>query len=198
MTENTPKISPIKSPWARAALTFALVVTFGYVLVLQGRSRIPEGAEDWGRSPSTGPEVPGMAPPFQLPDASGTLHGLDELEGRPVVLNFWASWCPPCLDEMPALQRMSGELADTELAVVAITLDETWADAQGAMAKAGFGEGMLLLQDADRAVATSFGTVKVPETYLIDRNRNIVHRFQGAKEWDSEKFVTDLRGFVER
>jgi cytochrome c biogenesis protein CcmG, thiol:disulfide interchange protein DsbE len=198
MTVDTPKLPSIKSPWTRAALTFALVVVFGYVLVLQGRSRIPEGAEDWGRTPSAGPQVPDVAPAFELPDASGTLHSLDELAGRPVVLNFWASWCPPCLDEMPALQRMSAALADTELAIVAITLDENWADAQGAMAKAGFGDGMLLLQDVDRAVAGSFGTVKVPETYLIDRDRNVIHRFQGAKEWDSEKFIADLRGFVER
>jgi len=174
------------------------VVAFGYVLVLQGRSRAPEGAEDWGVEVGGGPAVPETAPPFQLPDAAGTLHGLEEFEGRPVVLNFWASWCPPCLDEMPALQRMGAALADTELAIVAVTLDENWADAEAAMASAGFGEGMLLLQDADRAVATSYGTIKVPETYLIDRERAIIHRFQGAKEWDSDKFIADLRGFVER
>lgn len=183
------------NPWARAALTFAIVVAFGYVLVLQGRSRVPEGAEHWANE---GGSVPAVAPEFRLPDREGALHGLDELEGRPVVLNFWASWCPPCLDEMPALQRMKAALADTDVALVAVTLDENWEDAEKAMAKAGFGEGILLLQDVDRSVADSFGTVKVPETYLIARDRSIVHRFQGAKEWDTEKFLEDLREFVER
>ena len=184
------------NPWTRAAVTLSLIVGFGYVLVLQGRSRIPEGAEDWG-SPTGSTDVPSEAPVFQLPDRQGTLHGLDEFVDRPVVLNFWASWCPPCLDEMPALQKMSKALSDTELAVVAVTLDESWADAESAMEKVGFGEGILLLRDEDRSVAASYGTIKVPETYLIDRERRIVHRFQGAKEWDSAKFIGDLRGFVE-
>lgn len=194
MTQTTE--SWTKSPWSRAGLTFALVLAFGYVLVLQGRSREPERAEQWGRD--SGTAVPEVAPVFQLPDREGTLHGLDEVAGRPVVLNFWASWCPPCLDEMPALQRMGGALADTDVALVAITLDENWEDAEKAMAKADFGEGILLLRDAGGSVAGSFGTLKVPETYLIARDRTIVHRFQGAKEWDSEKFIADLRAFVEQ
>ncbi len=196
MTPNESNGGSLSNPWVRAGLTFALVAAFGYVLVLQGRSRQPEGAEQWGQSGASA--VPSAAPEFQLPDRDGTLHGLDELDGRPVVLNFWASWCPPCLDEMPALQRMKAAMADTDVAVVAITLDESWAEADAAMKKAGFGEGILLLQDADRSVAESFGTIKVPETYLIARDRTIIHRFQGAKEWDSEKFIADLRAFVER
>jgi len=55
----------------------------------------------------------------------------------------------------------------------------------------------LLLLDPDRAVAEKFGTFKVPETYLIDRQGKILHRYQGAKAWDSEPFLEDLRTFLE-
>ncbi len=139
---------------------------------------------------------PREAPPYSLPDREGVAHSLADLSGRPVLLNFWASWCPPCLDEMPSLQKLAKDLEGTDLAIVAVTLDESWDDATGAMEKTGFGEGILVLADPKREVALAFGTEKVPETYLIDRQGRIVHQFIGPRDWREPTLVADIGSFA--
>jgi peroxiredoxin len=191
-----PEASPTKSPLppiVRGGIALALVLVAGLLLLKAG------GPADEVPLVDASPHgsVPQVAPTFSLPDREGTTHGLEQFVGRPVLLNFWATWCPPCLDEMPALQKMITALADTDLVVVAISLDENWDVVAPVLQQTGFGSGVLLLLDPDRAVAEQFGTFKVPETYLIDRQGTILHRYQGAKAWDSEPFLEDLRAFVE-
>jgi len=142
-------------------------------------------------------ERPENAVPFTLMDHTGQQQSLEQFAGRPIVLNFWASWCPPCLDEMPSLQKLVRAMADTDLAVVTVTLDENWEDVDKVLKKTGFGDGALVLMDADRDVAKSYGTMKVPETFIIDRDGRIVHFYMGAKDWGSEAFIKDIRLLVE-
>lgn len=183
-------------PLVRAGIALAAVLIFGALLVRGAPESTPMPS-----SPHSGMSDPGdsprEAPAFSLPDREGVVHSLAELSGRPVLLNFWASWCPPCLDEMPSLQKLANELAGTDLVIVAVTLDENWDDANGALEKTGFGEGALVLADPKRAVAHEYGTEKVPETYLIDREGQIVHLFVGPRDWRDPTLVADIRGFAD-
>ncbi len=190
--DTTRARTPLPPP-VRGAIALGAVLVVGWLLIRAGDSR--EVIPAMEANPH-GQEIPEHAPAFSLPDRDGVAHTLDELAGRPVLINFWATWCPPCLDEMPALQRMIAALGDTDLAVVAISLDESWEPVGPVLEQTGFGEGALLLLDPDRAVAQSYGTFKVPETYLIARDGRILHRYQGAKAWDSEAFLNDLRAFI--
>ncbi len=191
-------------PVARAALAAVAVCLVGVALIrLQASGTVmpmDAGLPERGGAMPHGERsaAPQVAPAWTLEDAAGASHTLADLAGRPVLLNFWASWCPPCLDEMPSLQGLVGAMADTELAVVAVTLDENWADAQLAMQRTGFGEDVLVLIDADGAMAATYGTHKVPETYLVDPQGRIVHRFVGPREWDDPQLVSDVRAFATR
>jgi len=171
------------------------VLVFG-TLLQRGRPDVT--AQPQERWHAETPEVPTVAPRWSLEDAGGIAHTSDELLGSPVLLNFWASWCPPCLDEMPSLQGLVEALAETDLVVVAVTLDEEWDAAVTAMERTAFGKDVVVVRDADRAVAHSYGTFKVPETYLIDREGRIAHRFVGPRDWSDPQLIEDVKAFVGR
>lgn len=181
---------------ARATLALGAVLLFGALLVRGAPETSTAPDDPHGAAMTATGDGPRTAPAFTLEDHDGADHSLSDLAGRPVLLNFWASWCPPCLDEMPSLQELTGELAGTDLVLVAVTLDESWDDAVGAMAKTGFGEGILVLGDHDRAVAHEYGTFKVPETYLIDRQGQIVHQFIGPRDWGDPTLAQDMVAFA--
>jgi peroxiredoxin len=132
------------------------------------------------------------APDFELPDRQGRMHSLRALRGRPVVLNFWSVDCPPCVEEMPSLQRLS-EIAQAHenFAVVTVSVDPSW-DAVSRL----FPEGdqTLVLFDPQRHVVTErYGTSMFPETYLIDADGNIRARFDGARDWSSRAVIEALQ-----
>ena len=171
------------------------MLLFG-ALLQRGNPDLPSTSNEPGHAAL--PDTPSTAPSWSLADWQGVSHTSTDLLGKPVLLNFWASWCPPCLDEMPSLQGLVVAMAGTDLIVVAPTLDEEWDEALTAMQRTGFGEGVLVVQDADRAVAHSFGTTKVPETYLIDREGRIAHRFVGPRDWSDPQLIEDVKAFAGR
>lgn len=179
----------------RAGLALGAVLILGALLV-RGAPKSTPAPSNLRAGMAEHGDGPRAAPAYSLPDREGVEHRLADLSGRPVLLNFWASWCPPCLDEMPSLQELAQELEGTDLAIVAVTLDENWDDAAVAMEKTGFGEGILVLADPERAVAQAFGTEKVPETYLIDRQGRIVHQFIGPRDWREPTLVADIGSFA--
>ncbi len=194
---NTPPKSLqhlTRRPWIRALLAAVLVGLVGAALIRASHRDDGVATVD-PHAGLAGPDE-AAAVAFSLPDRDGTMHHLADFEGRPILLNFWASWCPPCLDEMPSLQRLTQALSDTDMAVIAVTLDTSWEDVDRVLEQTGFGQGALLLMDADRAVAGSYGTFKVPETYLIDARGRIVHHVKGARIWDDEQTIADLRAFA--
>ena len=182
-------------PTIRAAIAFGCALLFGALLLWGNPDESPTLHQSWHAETH---EVPVVAPSWTLADREGTQHASADLLGKPVLVNFWASWCPPCLDEMPSLQGLVAATAGTDLVVVAPTLDEEWEAAVTAMQRTGFGEGVLVVHDADRAVAHSFGTFKVPETYLIDREGRIAHRFVGPRDWNDPQLIEDVKAFVQQ
>ncbi|MEM7411712.1 MAG: TlpA disulfide reductase family protein [Myxococcota bacterium] len=132
------------------------------------------------------------APAFSLPRVPGAQPvTLDDLRGRVVLLNFWATWCKPCEDEMPAMQRLHEALVADGLELVAISVDETEAPVESFQQRLGLT--FPILWDGDQAVAESYQAYRFPETLLIDRDGVVVERYIGPREWDDPSYIERIR-----
>jgi thiol-disulfide isomerase/thioredoxin len=125
----------------------------------------------------------GKAPPFTLRDLEGREHRLAQYRGKVIVLNFWATWCVPCREEMPSLDRLAAKLADRPFIVLAVNYSE------GAPRVREFGEKLSLrfplLLDSDGSVARSWKVKVLPVTYVIDANQQLRHVAVGEIAWDA-------------
>jgi peroxiredoxin len=128
--------------------------------------------------PATPPvlQAESPAPDFSLKNLEGEDVSLQHLRGKPVMLNFWATWCGPCRQEMPLIQEVSQDEAWTRqgLVIMAINLGESLDKVKGFMEEGGFSFSVLL--DADESVAPQYNIHGIPTTFFIDRNGII-------KEW---------------
>ena len=119
-----------------------------------------------------------LAPSFALPQLGGGTLRLSDYRGRVVLLNFWATWCPPCRAEIPDLNRLQDELGPKGLEVIGVSLDEEGFDAVRPFAEAYEVTYPLVVDDG--AVAAQYGSIQgLPTTLVIDRNRRIVRRVIG-------------------
>ena len=128
--------------------------------------------------------VGSRAPAFRAVNLrSGRPSSLADYRGRVVLLNVWATWCPPCRVEMPSLERLHGKLAGPDFAVVAVSIDD--GDASTVMAFVGeLGLGFDVLQDKSGSIQHIYQTTGVPESFVIDRDGVIIKKVIGAAEWD--------------
>lgn len=135
-----------------------------------------------------------LAPGFALPDLEGQMHGLDDLRGRVVVLNFWATWCPPCVQEMPSLQKLHEALDAKGLSVVAVSVDERFDDIVKFVET--FDLTFTILHDEGMKVSRSYQTFKFPETYIIGRDGRIKSKVVGERDWVAPSVIRDLVALV--
>ena len=132
------------------------------------------------------------APEFSLPRVGGGEPvRLADLRGSVVLVNFWATWCKPCEDEMPAMQRLYEALAGLRFELLAISVDEDPAQVERFRERLGLGFPILL--DPDQRVAHAWQTFRFPETLLIDAEGSVVERYVGPKEWDAASYVDRIR-----
>jgi peroxiredoxin len=120
------------------------------------------------------------APDFTLKDASGRSFTLSALRGRPVLLNFWATWCAPCVEEMPSLENLVGRVGD-RLNIITVSVDEDWETVKKFFPR---GTSLSVLLDTSKEIPKKYGTEKFPETFLIDSTGRLQQLFYQAK-WDS-------------
>lgn len=123
------------------------------------------------------------APDFTMTDADGATLTLADFKGKPVLLNFWASWCGPCQSEMPDIQTAWKEHGtDVEFVIVNMTgmNGETEQSAKAFLADAGYTFPCYF--DANNSAATAFGVSSIPQTYLINAEGNIIGAYMGAMD----------------
>ena len=133
------------------------------------------GAWIVSRMPTTPPAIVGsVAPSFELADLDGNPVRLEDLRGRPVIVNFWASWCMPCVEEFPLLRAVAERHADDGLAVVGIVYQDRSQAARDFMARNGATWPAAV--DPGGKVAAAYGIVGPPETFFIGRDGTIVAR----------------------
>src|SRR5208337_2657966 len=123
---------------------------------------------------------------------SGSLH-LESYHGQIVVLNFWATWCPPCVEETPSLEQFAEKMRDRGVIVVSVSVDEDQKALQDFIQKNHIS--YPVGRDPDRALAARYGTYQFPETYILDRRGLIAEKVANAIDWDDpriQNFVLDL------
>jgi cytochrome c biogenesis protein CcmG, thiol:disulfide interchange protein DsbE len=129
------------------------------------------------------------APDFTLKDSDRTVS-LNQLRGQVVVLNFWATWCAPCVEEIPSLVNMSQKLKPKGVTVLGVSVDAD-GDAYHRFLK-DHGVSFMTVRDADQKSNDLYGTFKFPETYIIDRNGVVRRKFIGPVDWNSPEVMDFL------
>jgi peroxiredoxin len=130
-----------------------------------------------------------LAPDFTVSDGTTTVH-LASYRGRVVLLNFWATWCQPCVVEMPSLLELHRD--QPGLAVLAVSIDED-ADAYSRFLVRHHID-LITVRDPSQGAAKLYHTDMWPETYVIDRQGVIRRKFVGAQDWDSPEVRAFLKG----
>jgi peroxiredoxin len=137
----------------------------------------------------------GMAPDFVVPDLAGRAVRLSALRGRVVLVNLWTTWCPPCREEMPSMERLYEKMRDRDFQLLAVSQDE---DPQKVVEA--FAHELQLtfpvLVDPDHQVGDHFGVWGYPETFLIDREGRLAERIIGPRDWASPESVAKIEALL--
>jgi cytochrome c biogenesis protein CcmG, thiol:disulfide interchange protein DsbE len=163
----------------RAAQFRSTVITGLLVLALSGC---------YGRTRP--PRIGTSAPDFTVQDAQ-TKVTLSQLRGQVVVLNFWATWCPPCVEEMPSLVEMQRRMKAKGVTVLAVSVDVDESAYKQFLKD--HNVSLLTVRDPEHKSSELYGTFKYPETYVIDRGGVMRRKFIGAVDW-TEPDVVELLG----
>jgi len=124
------------------------------------------------------------APEFRLPDRDGRYVKLSDLRGKVVMVHFWATWCPPCVEEIPTVARLNKELTAKDFVLLAVSVDEGGSQAVNAFLLRN-GLDVPVLFDPDRSTAARYGTFKFPETYIVDREGIVRYKVIGPRDWSN-------------
>ena len=129
--------------------------------------------------------------------ANGSTLKLSDLKGKVVLLNFWATWCPPCREEIPSMMKLNSIMAGKPFQMVAVSIDEGGKPAIEAFFKeSGFSLPTYL--DESGASAKSYGITGVPESFIIDKQGVLVKKIIGGFSWDSPETVLFLEGLMKQ
>ena len=141
-------------------------------------------------------EIGEKAPHFSLPTIAGRPLEPSQFEGRVVVLNFWATWCPPCVEEMPSLERLSQERTEGSWEVITVSVDQDLPALQDFVTKHGIT--LPIAKDPQRQVAVLYGTYKYPESYIIGPQGYVHKKLIGAINWDEPRIRDYLNSLAKK
>jgi len=135
------------------------------------------------------------APPLRLSALQGGEVDRESYRGRVVVVNFWATWCPPCVEEMPSLERLHRALAGEGLVVLGVSVDEDGAALERFVARAGV-TFPVLRDPGGRGPTAAWRTTGYPETFVLDGTGRIVSKIVGPSRWDTPEAIAWFRGLL--
>jgi thiol-disulfide isomerase/thioredoxin len=142
---------------------------------------------------SSGPKP---LPDFTFTDAGGKPHGVADFAGRGLLINLWATWCPPCVAEMPALDRAQAALADEDILVLALSSDRGGRAQVEAFYQARDIRRLGLWLDPRGAASRALGARGLPTSVIVDRQGREMARLEGDAAWDAPAMLADIRRLV--
>ena len=172
-------------------LIFLIIVGVGIIVLLQTK----DSSFNLSGKPRFEKGVP--APNFTLPDLDGKMVSLADYKGKVVLLNIWATWCPPCVEEMPSMEKLYQELKNESFEILAVSIDES-----GAKAVLPFMKKHKLsfpaLTDTKGAINSLYQTTGVPESFIVDKDGKIVEEVIGPRDWAAPGTISFLRKLIQK
>ena len=136
-----------------------------------------------------------IAPDFQLEDLKGNKVSLSNLRGKVVLVNFWATWCPPCIEEMPSMERLNEVMANDDFVMLAINTEESGRSVVPAfLEKTPYT--FPILYDDEGVVQKRYGVFKFPESFIVGKDGAVVEKVIGPLDWSSVKTITYLKNLT--
>ncbi len=139
-------------------------------------------------------EIGKAAPDFTLNDTTEQPWSLSGLKGKVVFVNFWATWCPPCREEMPSMEKLRKKMASEQFQMLAVLYDDDPGEAAAFVN--GYGYKFPILIDPDGKMAKTFGLTGIPETFVINTEGVVVERFIGPRQWDTKETEEMLKRYL--
>ena len=154
-----------------------------------------EGAEEFARKLVVA-DPPAPVPPITFTSADGKEHRLEDFAGRGMVVNFWATWCAPCVEEMPSLAALSKTLAPDDIAVLPLSSDRGGAAVVAAFYRKNEISLLPVLLDPKGAAARAWRARGVPTTVIVDRQGREQARLEGSADWSTPQVALLVRRLV--
>ncbi len=175
---------------SKRSLMVALLSVLSVVSVVAGLASDPFASLKMSRLPAGS-----VVAPFELMSLDGTVVKSSELVGKVVLVNFWATWCGPCKEEMPALARLQQQLDPTRFTLLTITTDLQRQGITHFLSQ--LGVSLPVLFDEDQEVSRAFMVRGLPTTVVIARDGTLVGRAIGPRAWDSPESLAVMRQMME-
>jgi peroxiredoxin len=135
-----------------------------------------------------GPKISVAAQDFELPTLSGVYVRLSDYRGKVVFLNIWATWCPPCREEMPSMESLYRRLKGRDFEMLAVSIDREGDKVVRPFA-AKYGIMFPVLLDPDNKTSRLYGLSGVPESFIIDKNGVVINKIIGAQNWVKKEWL---------
>ena len=134
------------------------------------------------------------APSFAIAADGGRSVSVSNFGGKVLVLNFWATWCAPCVQEIPSLNQLQTRFRDRGLVVLGISVDKDETAYKQFVNR--FRLSFLTARDPDQKINNDYGTVQFPETYIIDAKGKVVNKIIGEANWTDDKMVSYVQSLL--
>jgi cytochrome c biogenesis protein CcmG, thiol:disulfide interchange protein DsbE len=157
-----------------------LLVALGYVAADSLREKVVD--------------VNDTAPDFTIATDNGRTLSRSNFGGKLLVVNFWATWCPPCIEEMPSLDQFQRRFAGSGVVVLGISVDQSERAYRDLLRKAGVS--FLTARDPEGRISASYGTSKYPESYVIDQRGKVVQKIIGPTNWTDERMISYIQSLL--
>ena len=144
--------------------------------------------ENKGPRVDVGPKAGGAAQDFQLPTLRGDYVRLSDYRGKVVFLNLWATWCPPCREEMPSMESLYRRLKSRDFEMLAVSIDREGEKVVRPFA-AKYGLTFPVLLDPESKTHRLYGLTGVPETFIVDKNGMVIKRIIGPQNWINKDWL---------
>lgn len=150
------------------------------------------------RQESDGPmsTEPRNAAAFELKTSQGKVYKLADFKGSVTLVHFWASWCPPCIEEIPQIREFAKSYGPKGLKIVAISLDDGWPEALKMLPDSENPANLISLLDPSKELPDAYGSYQYPETYILNKDLKIVAKLIGPQEWGNEKLLKFIDGLL--
>jgi peroxiredoxin len=179
-------------PAYRAAILIFLIITCLLIFFLPKERHTGKSIAENQRI-----EIGKPAPDFTYPDLSGNIVRLSDHRGKVVLVNIWATWCPPCIEEVPSMKSLYQKLKGEKFEILAVSIDQ-----QGKTAVSLFMKKHKLnftaLLDPQGTIAAPYKATGVPESFIVDKNGILVQKIIGPINWESPEVIGFIRDLIQQ